>query len=147
MNGCQFAELIAFAAPTMNSNTTASFTNTIRSLKVADSLIPNTRRVVTTKMMNTAGRLKMAVACKRVAGSVPAALIWSANARLMAVQPAFIFKPAASVAGILINLVPLAADISVGTTMPQSRRNETTYPDQPIATVIAPTAYSRMRSQ
>src|SRR5262245_45373718 len=43
--------------------------------------------------------------------------------------------------------VPLAPDSAHGTLMPMSRRNETTYPDQPIATVTAPSAYSRIRSQ
>src|SRR5215471_11112793 len=35
--GCQLAELIARAAPRMNSTTTASFTNTIKLLNLADS--------------------------------------------------------------------------------------------------------------
>ena len=38
MNGCQLAELIARTAPAMNSNTTETFTKTIKSLKEADSL-------------------------------------------------------------------------------------------------------------
>src|SRR6266705_2542265 len=43
--------------------------------------------------------------------------------------------------------VPRAADSAHGTSRPISCRNDTTYPDQPIATVTAPSAYSRTRSQ
>ena len=73
MNGCQLAGLMALAAPAMNSSTTATLTQTMTLLKLADSLMPITRRVVTTKMMSTAGRLNMAVTCDREAGSVPSA--------------------------------------------------------------------------
>src|SRR2546429_4751389 len=62
MKGCQLAALTACAANTMNSSTTATFTNTITLLKFADSLIPITSSVVTRAMMITAGRLKIAVA-------------------------------------------------------------------------------------
>src|SRR5882672_4282793 len=62
MNGCQLAGLTAWAANTMNSSTTATFTNTMMLLKFADSLIPMTSSVVTRPMMITAGRLKIAVA-------------------------------------------------------------------------------------
>src|SRR6266699_3745134 len=92
MNGCQLAGLMAWAAPTMNRRTTATFTNTITLLTLADSLIPMTSSVVMIAMMMTAGRLKTAVT----------------------------LDPSAS---------------------------ETTYPDHPIATVTAPSAYSSTRSQ
>src|SRR6266571_181203 len=38
------------------------------------------------------------------------------------------------------------ADSAHGTSRPISCRNDTTYPDQPIATVTAPSAYSRTKS-
>jgi hypothetical protein len=41
---------------------------------------------------------------------------------------------------------PRAAVSWGGITMPKSRRKETTYPDQPMETVTAPSAYSRIRS-
>src|SRR2546427_3674773 len=62
MNGFQFAEWTACAAPKMKSSTTASFTNTMTLLTFADSLMPTTRSVVMIAMMMTAGGVKMAVA-------------------------------------------------------------------------------------
>src|SRR5438132_13442042 len=61
MNGCQLAGLIAWAAPPMNSSTTATFTKTMTLLTFADSLMPMTSSVVMIAMMITAGRLKTAV--------------------------------------------------------------------------------------
>src|SRR5882762_2640140 len=61
MNGCQLAGLIAWAAKTMNSRTTATLTITMMLLKFADSLMPMTSRVVTRAMITTAGKLKIAV--------------------------------------------------------------------------------------
>src|SRR2546429_9784833 len=61
MNGCQLAGLIAWAAPPMNSSTTATFTKTMTLLTFADSLMPMTSSVVMIAMMMTAGRLKTAV--------------------------------------------------------------------------------------
>ena len=46
-----------------------------------------------------------------------------------------------------VTAVPRAADSAGGTVIPMSLRNETTYPDHPIATVTAPSAYSSTRSQ
>src|SRR5439155_22778151 len=43
--------------------------------------------------------------------------------------------------------VPRAAERAHGTSNPMSCRNDTTYPDQPIATVTAPSAYPRTTSQ
>ena len=63
MKGCQFAGFIAWAAPTMNSSTTATFTTTITLLTVADSRMPIISRTVTIAMMITAGRLKIAATC------------------------------------------------------------------------------------
>src|SRR6266699_3744280 len=45
-----------------------------------------------------------------------------------------------------LTTVPRAADSAHGTSSPMSCRNDTTYPDQPMATVTAPRAYSRTRS-
>src|SRR5581483_1198595 len=98
----------------MNSSTTATFTNTITLLTVADSRMPTTNSSVTMAIIMTAGRLKMAATC------VPSAKV--------------------------IN-VPRAADNCGGMLMPMSRKNETTYPDQPIDTVTAPSAYSKIKSQ
>jgi len=109
----QLAGLTACTANTMNSNTTATFTNTMTLLKFADSLMPITSSVVTRPMMITAGRLKIAVAV------VPSAQC---------------------------TMTPRAAERAHGTLMPTSCRNDTTYPDQPIATVTAPSAYSSTRS-
>src|SRR2546425_642467 len=100
MNGCQLAGLTACAANTMNSNTTATFTNTMALLKFADSLMPITSSVVTRAMMITAGRLKIAVAV---------------------------------VPSVQCTATPRAAERAHGTLMPTSWRNDTTYPDQPIA--------------
>ena len=61
MNGFQFADVTACAAPKMKSSTTASFTNTMPLLTVADSLMPTTSSVVMIAMMMTAGRLNTAV--------------------------------------------------------------------------------------
>src|ERR1700693_724916 len=105
MNGCQLAGLTACAAPTMNSSTTATFTNTMTLLTLADSLMPMTSRVVMIAIMMTAGRLNTAV----------------------------MVEPSARVTA-----VPRAADRAGGTAIPMSFRNETTYPDHPIATVTAP---------
>src|SRR6267378_2519875 len=46
-----------------------------------------------------------------------------------------------------VTIVPRAAERAHGTSMCKSCRNDTTYPDQPIATVTAPSAYSSTRSQ
>src|SRR5206468_2536041 len=51
-------------------------------------------------------------------------------------------EPSASV-----TRVPRAAENCGGKMIPKSFKSETTYPDQPIATVTAPSAYSRIRSQ
>src|SRR6266568_1163367 len=129
MNGCQLAELMARAAPAMNSNTTKTFTKTIRLLNEADSLMPMTSSTVTTKMMRTAGRLKIALTCESVAGSVPRALICSAKRAPNAVQPAFILSAAANAAGMSINSVPRAAESWGGTMIPKSEeRNHVTRP-------------------
>ena len=56
-------------------------------------------------------------------------------------------KEAAKAAGSSTRWVPRAAENSGGTWIPKSLRKETTYPDQPMETVIAPTAYSNARSQ
>src|SRR2546426_6283045 len=45
-----------------------------------------------------------------------------------------------------LTTVPRAPDSAHGTSSPTSCRNDTTYPDQPIATVTAPRAYSSTRS-
>src|SRR2546422_8531912 len=58
MNGCQLAGLIACVAPAMNRSTTATFTNTMTLLTLADSLMPMTSSVVMIAMMITAGRLR-----------------------------------------------------------------------------------------
>src|ERR1051325_502107 len=147
MKGCQFAVLIACAAPTMKTSTTATLMITMTLFTLADSLIPITRSVVTRAMMMTAGRLKIAVTWVRLDGSVPAPWIWLMRASLTAVQPALRWRLEASDAGTSIRLVPRAAASEPGTLMPMSRRNDTTYPDHPMATVTAPSAYSRIRSR
>ncbi len=88
MNGCQLAGLIAWAANTMNSSTTATFTNTMMLLKFADSLMPTTSSVVTRAIMTMAGKLKMAVTWGSVLGSTPLAVrVWSSPS-FTAFQPA-----------------------------------------------------------
>src|SRR6267143_887309 len=107
MNGCQLAGFTAWAAKTMNTNTTATLMRTITLLTLADSRIPITRSVVTSAMMMTAGELKTAVTCGRLPGLTPLAeMVWS-RASLTAFQPSW---------GVC------------------------------IATVTAPSAYSRTRS-
>ena len=69
MNGCQLAGFTACAAPKMNSSTTATFTNTITLLTLADSLMPMTSSVVMMPMITIAGRLKIAVTCASAFGS------------------------------------------------------------------------------
>ena len=55
----------------MNTSTTATLTNTMTLLTVADSRMPITSSSVTTAIMMTAGRLKMAATC------VPSAKVMS----------------------------------------------------------------------
>ena len=52
-----------------------------------------------------------------------------------------------STARMLITPTGGAADSAVGSVMPTPDSSRCMYPLQPIATVIAPTAYSRIKSQ
>src|SRR6266849_2560246 len=89
MNGCQVAGLTAWAANTMNTNTTASLMRTITLLTLAGSRIPITRGVVPSAMMITAGKLQIAVTCGSVLGLTPLAeMVWS-RASLTAFQPSW----------------------------------------------------------
>ena len=81
----------------------------------ADSLMPITSIRVTTATIIIAGRLKMAVTCGRVAGSVPRAFIWSARPGLREVQPALTLSAAAKAAGRSMRCVWRAAESSGGT--------------------------------
>src|SRR5438477_10476322 len=92
MKGCQFATLIAWAAPTINKRTTATFTKTIKLLKLADSLIPTTRSTVTMKTMITAGRLNNAVRCGSKLGSMTELLICFERPSLSNDKPAYTFR-------------------------------------------------------
>src|SRR5215213_10992965 len=62
MNGCQLSGFTCEAARAMKSRTTATLIKTMTLFTEADSLIPTTRSVVITAMMNTAGKLSNAVA-------------------------------------------------------------------------------------
>ena len=125
MNGCQFAVLMAVIAPHDEKQHHRHLQQHDEVVEFADSLMPTTSSVVTTKMMSTAGRLKIAVTWASVAGSVPAVLIWSS--RRADRDPAGLrLQSAASAAGSSISSVPRAADNAGGTSMPKSRRNDTT---------------------
>src|SRR2546426_5039759 len=138
MKGCQLAGFTACAAPMMKSSTTATFTNTMTLLTLADSLMPMTSSVVMMAMMMMAGRLNTAVTCGRVLGSMPRADTVCNSASVTAFQPW---------SGMWMSCVPRAAERAAGTSRPISCRNDTTYPDQPMATVTAPSAYSSTKSQ
>src|SRR5439155_14959909 len=147
IKGCQLAGLIARLAATMKRRTTATLMMTMILLNPADSLMPTTNSTVTRATMMTAGRLKIAVTCGSVVGSTPRFLIWSASAAVSAVQPTRRLSEAANAAGRSMTCVPMAAASSPGTCIPISPKKEITYPDQPTETAIAPTAYSRTKSQ
>src|SRR6266550_6072981 len=117
MKGCQFAGLMACAAPTMNNSTTATLTNTMTLLTLADSLMPTTSSVVTIAMMITAGRLKTAVTCGRVFGSIPRVDRLCSSASVIAFHPP---------SGTWMSGVPRAAASAPGTSSPTSCRNDTT---------------------
>src|SRR3989440_10966701 len=138
MNGCQLAGLMAWVAPPMNRSTTATFTNTMTLLTLADSLMPMTSSVGMMAMMIMAGRLNTAVTCGRLFGSIPRADTVCNSASVTAFQPW---------SGMWMSCVPRAAERVAGTSSPTSCRNDTTYPDQPMATVTAPSAYSSTKSQ
>src|SRR5258706_8756473 len=130
MNGCQLAGLTALTVSAMNSSTTATLIITMTLLKFADSLMPITRRVVTRAMMRIAGRLK--VAAIHGPPSVRAEQSGAAWAEPVTTE----------------TQVPRAAESAAGIWMPRFLpRKLTTYPDQPMATVVADSAYSRIRSQ
>src|SRR5256886_4454265 len=137
VTGVQTCDL-PISAPMMNSSTTATFTNTMMLLTLADSLMPMTSSVVMMAMMMMAGRLNTAVTCGRVFGSIPRADTVCSSASVTAFQPC---------SGMWISCVPRAAERAAGTSKPTSCRNDTTYPDQPMATVTAPSAYSSTRSR
>src|SRR3989442_6078220 len=103
MNGFQFAEWTACAAPKMKSSTTASFTNTMTLLTFADSLMPTTRSVVMIAMMMTAGRLKTAVAvvASRHGTRLPrAAVMAHGKAKWKAGRPDDTTKPGQTIADV-----------------------------------------------
>ena len=60
MNGCQLAVFTNRAQKAMNISTTATLTVTITLLKRADSLMPMTRIIVTTAVINMAGMFNIA---------------------------------------------------------------------------------------
>ena len=125
-NGSQLAWLTYASPNAMNSRTTDSLTTTMMLLKVADSLMPMTSSTVIANTMIIAGTLRTA----------PVRVHPSVKMRQM-------LSPA-SVGAVWAN----GADVNaVGMLMPRSRRNETTYPDQPTDTVDAANRYSRIRSQ
>src|ERR1700678_1999219 len=83
MNGCQFLEAISgwcrtkYPATPMKTRTMETFSITIALFRLADSLMPTTRTVVTKQIAMNATRLKAPVACGSVDGSMLAVFIVS----------------------------------------------------------------------
>src|SRR5262245_5933133 len=109
----------------MNRNTTVSLMMTMTSLNPADSEIPMMSRMVIRATMIIAGTLSTAPVLDQP----------SVNSRQT-------LSPASGGA----EWVYGAEVYCAGMLMPTSLRNETTYPDQPTATVEAAKRYSRIRS-
>src|SRR5687768_10298969 len=104
---------------------TDTLITTMMLLKAADSLIPTTSNTVMMATIIMAGTLRTA----------PVLVQPSVNSRQ-------IFQPASGGAAWLKG----AAVNCPGITIPNSLRNDTTYSDQPTATVDAANRYSRIRS-
>ena len=103
----------------MTMSTTATLITTMTAFTVADSLTPIMSSRVTAIVMRTAGRLNTAV--------VP--------------------TPFAAIARFATcTIVPGAALTAAGKDSPSWCSSVTRLPDQPTATVAAPSAYSRIRS-
>ena len=109
----------------MNRNTTVSLMTTITLLKLADSEIPMISRMVISPTMIIAGTLRTAPV-----------LDHPSVKRRQTLSPA-------SGGAVWVYGAEVYWD---GMLMPRSLRNETTYPDQPTATVDAAKRYSRIRS-
>ncbi len=131
----------------MNVTTIATLISTITSLTFADSLMPITSSAVTRATMNIAGMLMMAVTWVKVSYAILLVAKSLMTSSLSTVQPCRMCSWSAIALGTSISLVPGDAVNCAGMLMPKSRRTLVTYPDQPIATVVAPTMYSRIRSQ
>src|SRR6476661_1741881 len=110
----------------MNRNTTVSLMMTIRLLKLADSEMPMISRMVISATMIIAGTLSTAPVLDHPSVKSRQTLI-PASGGAVWVYGAEVYWG--------------------GMTMPTSLRNDTTYPDQPTATVDAAKRYSRIRSQ
>jgi hypothetical protein len=117
MNGCQFSVWMNMAPAPITIITIATLITTITAFTVADSLMPTISSIVTRIVMITAGTLKTAT----VVGAI---------------------APPAS-----CTIVPGAALHFAGNCSPSWCSSVTRLPDQPTATVAAPRAYSRIRSQ
>src|SRR5580693_3502770 len=87
MNGCQFLEAISgwcrtkYPATPMKTRTMETFSITIALFRLADSLMPITRTVVTRQMATNATTLNEPVACCSVEGSMFA--VFSVSVRLL----------------------------------------------------------------
>src|SRR5215207_9455637 len=110
----------------MNRKTTVSLMTTTTLLKPADSEIPPMSRIVMSATMIIAGTLSTApvldhpsVNSRHTLRPAPGGAVWVYGAEVYC----------------------------GGMLMPTSLRNDTTYPDQPTATVEAANRYSRIRSQ
>src|SRR5690242_9003167 len=110
----------------MNRKTTVSLMMTITLLNLADSEIPMMSRIVTRATITMAGTFSTAPVLDHPS-----------------VKSRHTLKPAPG--GVVC--VYGAEVYCWGMLIPMSLRNETTYPDQPTATVEAANRYSRMRSQ
>ncbi len=131
----------------MNSTTIATLISTITSLTFADSLMPITRSAVTSATMNMAGMLMTAVTCVKASYAMWLVVKSLMTSSLSTVQPCRMCNWSAIALGTSISLVPGEDVNCAGMLTPKSRRTLVTYPDHPIATVVAPTIYSRIRSQ
>src|SRR6266536_4630738 len=100
---------------------------------------PIMKRITTATFTSTITLLKLADSLMPTTSSVVTTAMMSTAGRL---KTAVAVVPSAHV-----TLTPRAADSAHGTLMPKSCRNDTTYPDHPMATVTAPSAYSSTRSQ
>src|SRR5256886_5595099 len=96
------------------------------------------KRMTTAPLMNTITLLTLADSLMPMTSKVVTMAMMMAAGRLKTAVTCVPSWQATS--------VPRAAEMAQGKLMPTSCRNDTTYPDQPIATVTAPSAYSSTRS-
>ncbi len=137
MKGSQLAAFTNMNPIATNNTMTDTLVITIILLKLADSLIPTTRRAERRATMNMAGRLRIQVTWGSASTLIPeAASVW-AKASVICFHP---------ISGTLTSTDPVAPVNCGGIIILRSFRKLTTYPDHPTDTVDAANRYSSIRS-